>query len=245
MKNAAALRIRKVLHVLHYFVSRHFQRALKIKRVLSPLSHFFFHFLVWLNTFCRARGTSLALRACRKGRAPSFIRMIVLEYERQACLWRIHPHRRGLPLPAREFAAFHLTGVCIFYHCSFFMRRRVTFLPAAFCASPRNETLNIQTAAAACLPAAAAAAAGWRIMNMTFYVSKHNNATQCHISFKTSHLFSLSRSRPPPPPPTYFSLSTFSRARDSWIKIFAVGTETWEFQFHSLVSCKASSAVSE
>lgn len=40
MKNAAAERIRKLLHVLHYFVSRHFQRALKIKRVLSSLSLF-------------------------------------------------------------------------------------------------------------------------------------------------------------------------------------------------------------
>jgi hypothetical protein len=185
-------------------------------------SLFFFHFLVWLNTFCS--GTSLRARFLVRAlqKRPSFIRMIVLEYERQACLWRIHPHRRGLPLPAREFAAFHLTGVCIFYHCSFFMRRRVTFLPAAFCASPRNETLNIQTAAAACLPAAtaAAAAAGWRIMNMTFYVSKHNNATQCHISFKTSHLFSLCAvpdRRRLRHPPTFLSL--LSRAANSWIKI--------------------------
>jgi hypothetical protein len=74
----------------------------------------------------------------------------------------------------------------------------------------------------ACLPAAtaAAAAAGWRIMNMTFYVSKHNNATQCHISFKTSHLFSLCAvpdRRRLRHPPTFLSL--LSRAANSWIKI--------------------------
>jgi hypothetical protein len=49
-------------------------------------SLFFFHFLVWLNTFCS--GTSLRARFLVRAlqKRPSFIRMIVLEYERQACL---------------------------------------------------------------------------------------------------------------------------------------------------------------
>jgi hypothetical protein len=110
--------------------------------------------------------------------------------ERVACL----PGVCRFPLDRR----MHILSLLFLYAAaeSLSCRRR------RFLCAPRNETLNIQTATAACL---LACLAGWRIMNMTFYVSKHNNATQCHISFKTSHL--LLRSPATALPPTHFSLS--------------------------------------